>query len=130
LSPIGFFALSIPFYPFILLFQGLTEESSYLIPGIISVIIEIILLIILIPLFITKGIPKIRQFFEKRELDKKRKEIEYNRALERWGNAMKRWEHLYYCYRDDCVFIIGENKPIPVNARIYLSGVNKYERKA
>lgn len=29
-------------------------------------------------------------------------------AEERWRRAMQRWKSLYYCYRDDCVFVPSE----------------------
>jgi predicted RNA-binding Zn-ribbon protein involved in translation (DUF1610 family) len=31
-----------------------------------------------------------------------------------WKNAMERWEKLYYCSRDDCVFFPGSNTHAPV----------------
>ncbi|MEA5076935.1 MAG: NADH pyrophosphatase zinc ribbon domain-containing protein [Anaerolineaceae bacterium] len=40
------------------------------------------------------------------ELETERRERE---ETPRWNNAMQRWEKLYYCYRDGCVFIPGEN---------------------
>jgi hypothetical protein len=39
-----------------------------------------------------------------------------------WKNAIKRWNQLYYCARDDCVFIPGENSSASVsNMQEYLS---------
>ena len=32
----------------------------------------------------------------------------------RWERAMTRWQSLYYCARDDCVFIPGENQAVPL----------------
>ncbi len=40
-----------------------------------------------------------------------------------WKNAIKRWNQLYYCARDDCVFIPGENSSAP------LSGMQEYLSK-
>ena len=37
-----------------------------------------------------------------------------------WENAMKRYQKLYYCQRDDCVFIQGENISAPVNRMMEL----------
>jgi len=34
--------------------------------------------------------------------------------MPRWQRAMERWNDLYYCARDETVFIPGENKAIPV----------------
>ncbi len=41
-----------------------------------------------------------------------------------WENAIQRWSQLYYCYRDDIVFIPGEDEAIPksrLTAYIYQS---------
>ncbi len=35
--------------------------------------------------------------------------------LPRWQRAKARWEQLYYCLRDETVFIPAENKPIKAN---------------
>ena len=60
----------------------------------------------------------IKCFLENQKMNKKLQE-EYEKRLEEVRvenekiklsrpNALKRWERLYYCYRDDCVFIPGE----------------------
>ena len=33
----------------------------------------------------------------------------YENDLAKWGNAMSRWNRLYYCFRDDCVFTLADN---------------------
>ena len=43
----------------------------------------------------------------------KRHEIEFAR----WQQAMSRWEQLYYCHRDSVVFIPGNAKHAPLNAK-------------
>jgi predicted RNA-binding Zn-ribbon protein involved in translation (DUF1610 family) len=56
---------------------------------------------------------------EKRELaEKKVEEVknENERILERWGKAIQRWDKLYYCGRDDCVFLPGMNTHAPVSS--------------
>jgi len=32
-----------------------------------------------------------------------------------WKRAMNRWDQLYYCSRDDCVFIPGDNSSVPIS---------------
>ncbi|MBM3151334.1 MAG: hypothetical protein FJZ96_03875 [Chloroflexi bacterium] len=36
----------------------------------------------------------------------------------RWQGAMERWNRLYYCNRDDCVFLPGENTSAPIGAML------------
>ena len=66
-----------------------------------------------------------------REKNKKAKEenkivlntwqIENQKIQKRWRNAISRWENLYFCYRDDCVFIPNEGTYSPVeHMRSYL----------
>jgi hypothetical protein len=37
----------------------------------------------------------------------------WNQKMQHWNNAMQRWNSLYYCNRDDCVFIPGTNTFAP-----------------
>ncbi len=39
----------------------------------------------------------------------------YEQKLPRWREAMRRWEHLYYCFRCDGVFIPGKSALIPTS---------------
>ena len=39
--------------------------------------------------------------------NKRRKDINHRNQLQH-KNSKKRWEELYYCYRDDSVFVPGE----------------------
>jgi hypothetical protein len=32
-----------------------------------------------------------------------------------WKRALNRWDQLYYCSRDDCVFIPGDNSSAPIS---------------
>lgn len=45
----------------------------------------------------------------------KKYEQEINDSNKLWEQAIKRWDLLYYCERDDCVFITGENMSAPVS---------------
>ncbi len=40
--------------------------------------------------------------------------LERQRIRQAWERAMQRWNQLYYCTRDDCVFIPGEAASAPV----------------
>ena len=48
-------------------------------------------------------------------------EQKYNADMESWKKSMQKWERLYYCQRDDCVFDMDENTAIsPENLHTYL----------
>ena len=72
-------------------------------------------------------------FLVRRSAKKKRLQLEeYQRQVQEeldrseriqsvWKSAMNRWNQLYYCGRDDCVFIPGENSSAPLsNIKEYL----------
>ena len=40
---------------------------------------------------------------------------EHQRIQGDWKKAMERWDRLYYCGRDDCVFIPGENSSASIS---------------
>lgn len=40
--------------------------------------------------------------------------------MQDWHTAMKRWNNLYYCKRDDVVFILGQNSSIPADSMMDL----------
>jgi hypothetical protein len=42
--------------------------------------------------------------FVKTKDDRQKKKENYYHSVEQWKKAMARWERLYYCVRDDCVF--------------------------
>ena len=60
---------------------------------------------------------KLQEEYEKRleEVRVENEKIKLSRP-----NALKRWEKLYYCFRDDCVFIPGEG------SYSYLSEIKDY----
>jgi hypothetical protein len=47
------------------------------------------------------------------EEDNKQKLAGWNKEVLFWNNAMQRWNSLYYCGHDDCVFIPDENTFAP-----------------
>jgi hypothetical protein len=52
-----------------------------------------------------------------RKLNQKHTErlAQYNEIeLPRWEKAMQRWNNLYYCFRDDCVFVPGSEDFSPI----------------
>ncbi len=51
------------------------------------------------------------KFYQKSSADYKKRVAQLEAVdLPRWGHAMERWNKLYYCYRDDVVFIPGDGK--------------------
>lgn len=47
--------------------------------------------------------------------------LERQRIRQAWDHATQRWHQLYYCARDDCVFIPGEGASAPVaQLKVYL----------
>ncbi len=55
--------------------------------------------------------------------EKKRRELvrQAEEGMGRWPLAMERWNRLYYCGRDDCVFLPGTNTYAPItDMREYL----------
>lgn len=53
------------------------------------------------------GAEKQRRAEEKKRRDKVHEE--YLADVEKWKKAMQRWEQIYYCYRDDIVFLPGKS---------------------
>jgi hypothetical protein len=51
--------------------------------------------------------------------------VEVNRENQKWERAMSRYEHLYYCQRDDCIFVQGEGTSAPIIGlrNIYLNNI-------
>jgi hypothetical protein len=47
-----------------------------------------------------------------RQIWKVRDAAECEREMPQWERAMARWEQLYYCPKDDVVFIPGEGEPV------------------
>jgi hypothetical protein len=60
--------------------------------------------------------PKVKQRFD---LDMKnyrdKKSVWDNEEMPRWQRAKGRWEQLYYCMRDETVFIPAENKAVDLD---------------
>lgn len=56
-------------------------------------------------------------------------EAQYPLQVEAWKHALERWEQLYYCQRDDGVFIPAQTQLIPVNQmQAFLYSANKKKR--
>ncbi len=56
---------------------------------------------------------KIRTRFDRDMKSYKDKKVVFDRdELPRWQRAKSRWEQLFYCMRDETVFIPAENKPV------------------
>jgi predicted RNA-binding Zn-ribbon protein involved in translation (DUF1610 family) len=41
-------------------------------------------------------------------------QLQFDEEMKRWKPAMDRWNKLYYCERDDCIFIPNTNTSVPV----------------
>lgn len=52
---------------------------------------------------------------EANEIVLKKWHVENQKIQKRWQVAISRWEKLYFCYRDDCVFIPNEGTYAPVD---------------
>ena len=69
-------------------------------------------LLVIVGLLAWLGI-KVKQRFERDMANYKSKKATYdNEDLPRWQRARDRWEQLYYCMRDETVFIPAENQAI------------------
>lgn len=55
-----------------------------------------------------------QQKAEDYEKEVERVNNENEEMMNRWKKATQRWESLYYCFRDDCIFIPGDNSSAPV----------------
>ncbi len=76
-------------------------------------------LLIFIALMI--AFPMLYRLSQKAKSDYLKHVSEYQVEIDRYDRAMKRYEMLYYCYRDDCVFVIGETEFVPLsNLREYV----------
>jgi hypothetical protein len=42
----------------------------------------------------------------------------YTKDMTAWEKAKQRWDIMYYCYRDDVVFVPGENEVVTPNRLI------------
>jgi membrane protein DedA with SNARE-associated domain len=64
---------------------------------------------------------KVKQRFDRDLANYKSKKSVYdNEDLPRWQRAIERWNQLYYCMRDETIFIPAENKAVKANDMQYL----------
>jgi hypothetical protein len=98
---------------------NLTQETViYGLLGLVSGVISLLGGIVLIAL----GIFLVRRSVKKKRYQKEEIQRQFQEELDRsegiqsaWKNAIDRWNLLYYCGRDDCVFIPGENSSAPLS---------------
>lgn len=60
------------------------------------------------------------------------REAAYPLEVQQWEDAVKRWEQLYYCYRDDGVFLQGQSVLVPaaqMNPYLYAKSREKQKRE-
>lgn len=67
--------------------------------------------IIMFPWFL--GIAIALLWWRNREGSKRRRKFEQEIAI--WKEVIRKWNRLYYCARDDSVFILGQNPFVPVD---------------
>jgi hypothetical protein len=48
----------------------------------------------------------------------KAKQLAYQQAMQKWNDAVARWDRLYYCARNDCIFDPNTGASDPAD-RIY-----------
>lgn len=90
-------------------YNGLTPVESRLGPALIVVAI----IVIIVWVFLLWSPWKKRFNREKLAFPTKTQEFYDNHAA--WGNAMKRWQRLFYCYRDGYVFVPEDKDSAPVD---------------
>jgi hypothetical protein len=53
----------------------------------------------------------------------------YDARVQAWEDSYERWQQLYYCFRDDGVFLPGQSSFVPVNQMSdYLKAETKHKR--
>lgn len=57
---------------------------------------------------------KLQEYNESLEIQKSEQKAQFEKWVNNWESAMNRWRLLYYCNRDDCVFIPGEDESAPL----------------
>ncbi len=55
-----------------------------------------------------------KYYLPKEKMNNDKKNANNKQIMQNWEKAMERYNKLYYCQRDDCVYILGENRSIPV----------------
>ncbi|MBN1316754.1 MAG: hypothetical protein JXA42_14845 [Anaerolineales bacterium] len=90
-----------------------STESSDLFSRIMAIVVMCgmpTLIIFIIGAFVLyRGYKKKMTADERYEKELDHVKTENETTMNRWEKIMKRWESLYYCYRDDCIFIPQEN---------------------
>jgi hypothetical protein len=117
----GFFLISGCFCGFTPLFSEKIDAAGILTALFFAFIGFVIAVLPIIGgvLVITYLVPKEKERINKERIDVEEKKNNYKIEVERinkiWERAASRYESLYYCQRDDCVFVQGENKSAPIN---------------
>ncbi|MBN2387950.1 MAG: hypothetical protein JXB85_13110 [Anaerolineales bacterium] len=58
----------------------------------------------------------VKRRFDRSQAGYQEKKVQYERQdLPRWESAMRRWNELYFCLRDETVFVLGEEKLIRID---------------
>jgi len=69
---------------------------------------------LIIAFFVARAVFRAINAASKRSAEKRQREIaDVQAEMARWEHAMQRWNQLYYCERDDLIFIPGEKIGVP-----------------
>jgi len=103
----------------ILVVAGVFSESSFEIPDIAGIPAGMLLagvglcLLLLVVVALIWGSIVIKRRYNRALADFQEKQTRYQREdLPRWESAIRRWNDLYFCLRDETVFLQGEQKII------------------
>ncbi len=117
--PIIPMGLALPVLPFTYISRGISNnDNEALVLGVVGLVVEIVIVLVAVMgliLFIKIGVPKIKKYSSRKKEEKRQKELEVQAALKKWEHAMQKWSKLYYCFRDDSVFIPGDNKSVDLS---------------
>lgn len=111
----------------VLILAGVLADSQVKIPEIagqpgwrVLAVVGIILLVLVLVALVVGGI-LVKRRYNRSLAGYKQKKNQYDQEdLPRWESSMKRWDQLYFCLRDETVFLPGEDK------MIRLEDMNKY----
>ena len=91
--------------------SGAESTGNYLVGGLILVGIAVLLFVYAVP-----AENKSNKAKKAAEEDVQRElPIQFAEMMRKWNLAIQKWNKLYYCSRDDCVFLTGSNTHAPIS---------------
>jgi hypothetical protein len=97
--------------------KSLSGLSIFTLCGVIALIplgISILLFIKYVPTEKRRNQEKRTIAENQRRTQQAQLQLGFNDEMKRWNSAMEKWNKLYYCERDDCIFIPNTNTFMPV----------------